>query len=89
MSVANKIRALLNLTGRKPADLSRCLGKSVQSVQNKFSQDAFSIADLLKICDFLGCEMSIRTQDGQTVLFTLSDVMQEASEAKQEGEHDQ
>lgn len=89
MSVANKIRALLNLTGRKPADLSRCLGKSVQSVRNKFSQDAFSIADLLKICDFLGCEMSIRTQDGQTVLFTLSDVMQEASEAKQEGEHDQ
>lgn len=89
MSVANKIRALLNLTGRKPADLSGCLGKSVQSVRNKFSQDAFSIADLLKICDFLGCEMSIRTQDGQTVFFTLSDVMQEASEAKQEGEHDQ
>lgn len=78
MSVANKIRALLNLTNHKPADLSGCLEKSVQSVRNKFSQDSFSIADLLKICDFLDCEMSIRTKDGQSIVFSLDDVRQDA-----------
>jgi len=35
MSVANKLRAVLNLTDSKPADLSECLNKSVQSVRNK------------------------------------------------------
>lgn len=86
MSVSNKIRALLNLTGHKPADLSECLEKSVQSVRNKFSQDSFSIADLLKICDFLNCKMSIRTQDGQTILFTIDDIRQNANRADLEGE---
>ena len=86
MSVSNKIRALLNLTGHKPADLSECLEKSVQSVRNKFSQDSFSIADLLKICDFLNCEMSICTQDGQTILFTIDDIKQNANGADLEGE---
>lgn len=74
MSVANKLRAVLNLTDSKPADLSECLNKSVQSVRNKFSQDAFSISDVLKICDYLGCELQIKTGDGQTIALTIDDV---------------
>lgn len=76
MSIANKTRALLNLTERKPADLSECLGISVQAVRNKFSRGSFSISDLLKICAFLDCEMSIRTKGGQTVTFTIDDIEQ-------------
>ena len=76
MSIANKTRALLNLTERKPADLSECLGISVQAVRNKFSRGSFSISDLLKICAFLDCEMSIHTKGGQTVTFTIDDIEQ-------------
>lgn len=53
MSIANKTRALLNRTERKPADLSECLGISVQAVRNKFSRGSFSISDLLKISQFV------------------------------------
>ena len=76
MSVANKTRALLNLTERKPTDLSECLGISVQAVRNKFSRGSFSISDLLKICAFLDCEMSIHTKSAQTITFTIDDIEQ-------------
>lgn len=89
MSVSNKLRAVLNLTGAKPADLSDCLGKSVQSVRNKFSQDSFSVADVLRICNYLDCELSISTKDGQVVLFTMDDVKQEADGVKPEGDCNQ
>lgn len=74
MSVANKTRALLNLTDKKPADLAECLNKSVQSIRNKFSNDAFSISDLIKICDYLGCELQIKTGDGQLIAFSMDDI---------------
>lgn len=74
MSVANKTRALLNLCDKKPADLAECLDKSVQSVRNKFSNDAFSISDLIKICDYLGCELQIKTGDGQVISFSTDDI---------------
>lgn len=74
MSVANKIRALLNLTNHKIPDLSVCLAMSDQGVRNKFSRDSFSVSDLIKICDTLECELSIRTQDGQTVYLGMEDL---------------
>lgn len=74
MSVANKMRALLNLTNHKIPDLSICLSMSDQGVRNKFSRDSFSVSDLIKICDTLNCELSIRTRDGQTVYLGMEDL---------------
>lgn len=74
MSVANKLRAVLNLTDSKPANLAECLGVPVQSVRNKFSRDVFSVSDVLKICDYLGCELQIKTGDGQTIALTIDDI---------------
>lgn len=74
MSVANKMRALLNLTDHKIPDLSVCLGMSDQGVRNKFSRDSFSVSDLIKICDTLNCELSIRTEGGQTVYLGIDDL---------------
>jgi len=34
----------------------------------------FSISDVLKICDYLGCELQIKTGDGQTIALTIDDV---------------
>lgn len=74
MSIANKLRAVLNLTDSKPANLAECLGVPVQSVRNKFSRDVFSVSDVLKICDYLGCELQIKTGDGQTIALTIDDI---------------
>ncbi len=74
MSVANKMRAILNLTNRKIPDLSECLGMSDQGVRNKFSRDSFSVSDLIKICDTLNCELSIKTQSGQIVYLGIDDL---------------
>lgn len=73
MSVSSKTRALLNLTGHKPADLAECLGTSVQGVRNKLSKDVFSVSDLLRICDYLETDIILRTKDGQTINLTLAD----------------
>ena len=74
MSVSNKTRAVLNIANRKPAELAECLGIPVQSVRNKFSRDVFSVSDLLKIFDFLGCKMYVEFEDGQRVQDTIDDV---------------
>ncbi|MBD5463976.1 MAG: helix-turn-helix domain-containing protein [Lachnospiraceae bacterium] len=77
MSVANKMRAILNLTNHKIPDLAECLNMSNQGVRNKFSRDSFSVADLIKICDVLNCELSIKTRDGQIVYLCMDDLKQE------------
>lgn len=82
MSVANKTRALLNLTGHKPAELSGCLEKSVASVRNKFSQDVFSVYDLIRIADYLDCRLLFQTQDGQTVYFGMDDLKDAGTKAE-------
>lgn len=74
MSVTNKVKALLNITGSKPQELSQCLGISVQAVRNKFSRDSFSVGDLIKISDFLGCELQFKTKDSQLIVLTPDDI---------------
>lgn len=89
MSVANKTRALLNLTGHKPSELAECLGKSIPSVRNKFSQDVFSVYDLIRIADYLDCRLLFQTQDGQTVYLGMDDLKEVENQSKnlgQEGE---
>ena len=73
MSVSDKIRAVLNLTGHKLPDLAEPLGISAQAVRNKFSRDSFSADDLIKISDALDCEILFRTRDGQQIFLVFSD----------------
>ena len=86
MSVANKTRALLNLTGHKPSELAECLEKSVPSVRNKFSQDVFSVYDLIRIADYLNCRLLFQTQDGQAVYFSMDDLKDAGTKAKDAGQ---
>jgi len=74
MSVQNKLRALLNLTGHKLVDLSDGLGVSPQAVRNKFTRDSFSVPDLIKICDALECTITLTTKDGQSITLTMDDI---------------
>lgn len=74
MSINNKIRAALSLTGHKPADLAECLGITVQAVRNKFSRDSFSAEDLIRISDYLQCDLALVIDKNQRVIFDITDV---------------
>ena len=76
MSISNKIRALLNMQGRKPQDLAGPLGISVQAVRNKLYRDSFSASDLVKIANALDCELSFIIDQSQKITFDVSDVIQ-------------
>lgn len=82
MSIASKVKGLLSLTDHKTSDLSECLGMSVQSVRNKFSRDSLSVPDLIKICEYLDCELLIQTKGKQAVYFDVSDIKQESDNLK-------
>lgn len=79
MSVANKVRAMLNITGKKPSDFADCLGISVQAVRNKFSRDSLSISDIIKIADALGWELQCKAPDGQSITLTIDDIKKPAA----------
>lgn len=86
MSISSKVKGLLSLTDHKTSDLSECLGMSVQSVRNKFSRDSLSVPDLIKICEYLDCELLIQTKGKQAVYFDISDIKQESDNTNtQEG----
>lgn len=74
MSFSNKLRSILNVTGHKPADLSECLNISSQAVRNKISRGSYSVDDMLKIFDYLGCEVTVKTKDGIVFPLTIDDV---------------
>ena len=74
MSVTNKVRAMLNISEKKPSDLADCLGVSVQAVRNKFSRDSFSVSDIIKITDTLGWELLCKAPNGQFVALTIDDI---------------
>ena len=79
MSVANKVRAMLNIAEKKPSDLELCLGISVQAVRNKFSRGSFSVSDLIKISDSLGWELQFKASDGQSIVLTMEDIKKTAA----------
>lgn len=74
MSFSNKLRSILSVTGHKPADLSDCLNISSQAVRNKISRGSYSVDDILKIFDYLGCEVTVKTKDGIVFPLTIDDV---------------
>lgn len=70
--VSEKVKALLNLTGKKQADLAAHMGIAAQSVANKMQRDSWSAKDLANIADFVGGKLSISLPDGQQIYITIS-----------------
>ena len=57
MGMTEKIRILLVKRGNiSEAELARRLGISPQNLNNKMKRDNFTISDLEKIAEVLGCE---------------------------------
>ena len=74
MAVSEKIKALLQIRGRKKNELAEYLGMNSQSLSNKFSRDSFSAEDLIKIADFLDCSLIFEIDDKQKIILDTSDI---------------
>lgn len=74
MSVGNKIRALLQLKGKGPMDLAEYFGVSPQAMRNKLSRNSFSAEDLIKVADYLDCELTFIAENNQKIILTTEDI---------------
>jgi hypothetical protein len=88
MSFSNKLRSILNVTGHKPADLSECLNISSQAVRNKISRGSYSVDDMLKIFDYLGCEVTVKTKDGIVFPLTIDDIRETGNNADEQNQEE-
>ena len=80
MAISGKIKALLQLKGKEQIDLARYLEISKQSLSNKFYRDSFSADDLIKIADFLRCDLAFIVDDKTKVILDQNDI--KATKAK-------
>ena len=74
MAVSEKIKALLQIKGKKKNELAEYLGMNSQSLSNKFSRNSFSAEDLIKISNFLDCSLIFEIDDKQKITLDMSDV---------------
>ena len=73
MSVSDKVKATLNLSGKRIYELAECFEISPQAMRNKLSRGSFSATDLIKICEFLGGKLVIELDDNQKIYFDMKD----------------
>ena len=71
--LTDKIKALLALKGKKNVELAKYLGISPQSLRNKFARGSYSAEDLIKIADFLGCNLLFEI-DNQRFVLDMNDI---------------
>lgn len=68
MSVSAKVKAILNISGKKQNDLVEVFGmSSKQSLSNKFSNERWSADDLAKVAEFCGCKLAFVLPDGTQI----------------------
>lgn len=65
MKISDSVRALLNMNGKKQADLVKPLGmKSAASLNNKFSYDRWDAKDLVKVAYAMNCRIGFQLPSG-------------------------
>ena len=68
MALGNCIRQALALKGIKQTQLAKELGVTVSAVYNKFVRDSWTVKDLIKVCDILGCKPAFVFPDGTQIV---------------------
>lgn len=75
MTVSSKIKALLKLKNVEHSALAEYLGISKQALSNKLFRGSFSATDLIRIANFLKCDLSFISDDGQRITIDITDIM--------------
>lgn len=74
MSVANKVRALLQFKGMGNDKIAAALGITRQGLNTKFYRDAFAVKDLIKIAEATNSKLLFQDMDGMQIVLTGTDV---------------
>ena len=72
--VSDKIKALLNMKGKKYKELAQLFGISEQAMRNKFVRGSFSADELIQIASFANCQLAINIDDEQKIVLTVDDL---------------
>lgn len=67
MSVSDKVKGLLVLSGRRQIELADYFGMTKQTMSNKMARDSWSAKDLAKVAEFAGCRVGFLLPDGQHI----------------------
>ncbi|MBQ8616326.1 MAG: hypothetical protein IJ418_02320 [Clostridia bacterium] len=79
MKISDSVRALLNMNGKKQADLVKPLGmKSAASLNNKFSYDRWDAKDLVKVADAMNCRIGFQLSSGDMLYLDPSEYVEES-----------
>ena len=68
MSISDKVKGLLALSGKRQIDLAADFGVSKQSMSNKIARNSWFASDLIKVADFCGCKLAFVMPDGQQII---------------------
>lgn len=74
MSITDKVRAAINLSGKSKTELAEYLNISNQSLSNKLSRGSFSAEDLIKIADFTGSTLLFEFEENQKIKLLKEDI---------------
>lgn len=72
--VSDKIKALLSMKGKKYKELAKLFGISEQAMRNKFARGSFSADELIRIADFLNCQLAFNVDHEQKIILTIDDL---------------
>lgn len=72
--VSDKIKALLNMKGKKYKELAQLFGISEQAMRNKFVRGSFSADELIQIASFTNCQLAFNIDDEQKIVLTVDDL---------------
>ena len=67
MSVSDKVKGLLALSGKRQIELADCFGMTKQTMSNKMARDSWSAKDLARVAEFVGCKIGFLLPDGQHI----------------------
>ena len=74
MAVADKVKAMISLKGKKHKDFADFLGVSHQALRNKFVRGSFTAEDLIKLSMFLDAELVFKIADNQHIILDENDL---------------
>lgn len=76
------------MKGKKYKELAKLFGISEQAMRNKFARGSFSADELIRIADFLNCQLAFNIDHEQKIILTMDDI-RPAGTARSKKENEQ
>ncbi len=67
MSKSSRVKAMLEIAGKKQIELAEDFGISKQAMNNKMARDSWSGNDLARAAELVGWKLALVSPDGQKI----------------------